>query len=228
MPAATVIATIDSAKVAQQLIDELLEAGFKDQDVEILDGDADALVAEIVERGFGQDDARDYAEAVSRGKSLVAARAPEDKVERVAAIMERYEAGAGEGSQEEQGETVQEVEEELSVGKRKVASGGVRVTSSVVERPVQRTVTLREERVEAERRRADRELSPEEAEAAFEGRTVEVVGTAEEAEVRKTARVVGEVALGKRVEERKETVRDKVRRTEVEVEAVEPASRERK
>ena len=69
MSAATVIATIESAKIAQQLIDELIEAGFKDQDVEILAGDEDELVAEIVERGFGKDDARDYAEAVSRGKT---------------------------------------------------------------------------------------------------------------------------------------------------------------
>ena len=69
MSAATVIATIESAKIAQQLIDELIEAGFKDQDVEILAGDEDELVAEIVERGFGKDDARGYAEAVDRGKS---------------------------------------------------------------------------------------------------------------------------------------------------------------
>jgi uncharacterized protein (TIGR02271 family) len=224
MSAATVIATIDSAKVAQQLIDALLEAGFKDQDVEILDGDADALVAEIVERGFGQDDARDYAEAVNRGKSLVAARAPEDKVERVAAIMERYEASAGESSHEEQGETVQEVEEELAVGKRKVASGGVRVTTSVSERPVEKTVTLREEQVEVERRAADRKLKPEEAEAAFQDKTVEMLGTSEEVSVRKEARVVGEVALGKRVEEHKETVKDTVRRSEVEVEKIKPSS----
>jgi stress response protein YsnF len=46
--------------------------------------------------------------------------------------------------------------------------------------------------------------------------------------VRKTAREVGEVSLGKRVEERTETVRDKVRRTEVEVEELEPASGKRK
>jgi stress response protein YsnF len=39
---------------------------------------------------------------------------------------------------------------------------------------------------------------------------------------------VGEVSLGKRVEERTETVRDKVRRTEVEVEEIEPASNKRK
>ena len=228
MSAATVIATIDSAKVAQQLIDALLEAGFKDQDVEILAGGEDALVAEIVERGFGQGDARDYAEAVNRGKSLVAARAPEDKVERVAAIMERYEAGAGESSHEEQGETVQEVEEELSVGKRKVASGGVRVTTSVSERPVEKTVTLREEEVEVERRAADRKLKPEEAEAAFQDKTVEMLGTSEEVSVRKEARVVGEVALGKRVEEHKETVKDTVRRSEVEVETIKPGARKTK
>jgi stress response protein YsnF len=71
-------------------------------------------------------------------------------------------------------------------------------------------------------------LSPEEAEAAFRDRTVEMTETAEEAEVRKTAREVGEVSLGKRVEERTETVRDKVRRTEVEVEELEPASNKRK
>ena len=61
MSAATVIATIESAKIAQQLIDELIEAGFEDQDVEILAGDEDEIVAEIVERGFGKDDARGYA-----------------------------------------------------------------------------------------------------------------------------------------------------------------------
>ena len=143
--------------------------------------------------------------------------------------MDRYESG---GNDKERGagreETVPVVEEELSVGKRKVATGGVRVTSRVVERPVQRTVHLREEHVEAERKRSDRVLSPEEAEAAFRDKTVEVTGTAEEAEVRKTAREVGEVSLGKRVEERTETVRDKVRRTEVEVEELEPASNKRK
>jgi uncharacterized protein (TIGR02271 family) len=223
MSAATVIATIDSAKVAQQLIDELLEAGFKDQDVEILDGDEDELVAEIVERGFGQGDARGYAKAVSRGKSLVAARAAPEKAEKAAAIMERYEAAEGESSHE-QGETVQEIEEELSVGKRKVASGGVRVTTSVSETPVEETVTLREEEVEVERRPADRKLKPEEVKAAFQDKTVEMLGTSEELEVRKEARVVGEVMLGKRVEEHEETVKDTVRRSEVEVEKIKPSS----
>ena len=120
---------------------------------------------------------------------------------------------------------MQEIEEELWVGKRRVLSGGVRVTTSVNEQPVEETVTLREEQVEVERQPADRKLKPEEAEAAFQEKTVEMLGTSEELEVSKEARVVGEIALGKRIDEREEKVRDKVRRTQVEVEEIKPSSR---
>jgi stress response protein YsnF len=215
----TVIGTIGDAKSAQKLVNELVKAGFKQQDVELLEGSEQEILAKVVERGFAEDDARAYAKAARGGKTLVAARAPENKVDAAVEIIERYESAAAEGAQE-RGETVQEVEEELSVGKRKVATGGVRVTTSVSETPVEEAVTLREERVEAERKPASRKLSPEEAEAAFENKTVEMMGTSEEATVRKEARVVGEVAVGKQVEERQETVKDTVRRTEVEVEEV--------
>jgi stress response protein YsnF len=226
MSAATVIATIESAKIAQQLIDELIEAGFEDQDVEILAGEEDEIVAEIVERGFGKDDARGYAQAVGRGKTVVAARATAGKAEKAAAIMERYEADASEpGSELDDEASVAEVEENVAVGKRKVLSGGVRVTTSVNEQPVEETVTLRDEQVEVERQPANRKLKPEEAEAAFQEKTVEMLGTSEELEVSKEARVVGEIALGKRIDEREEKVRDKVRRTEVEVEEIKPSSR---
>src|SRR3954451_17697369 len=107
-------------------------------------------------------------------------------------------------------ETVQVVEERLAVGKREVATGGVRVTSRVVEAPVEETARLREERVEAVRRPNDRKLSPEEADPACEELTVEMMGSDEEAEVGKTARVAEQVPLGKRVAEREETVRDTV------------------
>jgi uncharacterized protein (TIGR02271 family) len=177
------------------------------------------ILAKVVARGFDEDDARGYAKAVRGGKTLVAARAPEDKVDAAVEIIERYESAGAEGAKQ-QGETVQEVEEELVVGKRKVATGGVRVTTQVSERPVEESVTLREERVEAERKPASRTLSAEEAEAALEEKTVELTETGEEAQVRKTARVTGEVAVGKQVEERQETVQDTVRRTEVEVEEV--------
>jgi stress response protein YsnF len=218
--ATTVISTIDDANNAQRLINELVKAGIEGRDVEILEGSEAKLTATIVERGFDEDDARGYAKAARRGKTLVAALAPERRVDEVVAIMERYEAGGSGKGPDRQEETVQEVEEELTVGKRKSASGGVRVVSSVSETPVEKTVTLREEEIEVERKPVDRKLSPKEAEAAFEEKTVELLATSEEAEISKEARVVEEVSLNKRVEEREETVRDKVRRTEVEVEEV--------
>jgi uncharacterized protein (TIGR02271 family) len=217
--ATTVIGTIADAKNAQKLVNELVKAGFKQHDIELLEGSEKEILATIVERGFDEDDARGYAKAARGGKTLVATRAPEDKVDAAVDLIERYESAGAEGAKE-QGETVQEIEEELSVGKRKVATGGVRVTTSVSERPVEESVTLREERVKAERKPADRTLSAEEAEAAFEEKTVEMLGTGEQAQVSKQARVVGEVAVGKQVKEREETVKDTVRRTEVEVEEV--------
>ena len=220
---ATVIGTIESAKVAQKVIDELLKAGFKDQDVEILEGDEDEIVAEIVERGFDEDDARGYAKAVSKGKTVVAARVDDAKAEKAVAIIERYEA-SDESTELEEEQAVSEVEEKLSVGKSKVASGGVRVTTHVSEQPIEKTVTLRDEQVEVERKPVNRKLKPEAAASAFEEKTVEMLGTSEEVEVNKEAYVTGEVSLGKRVEEHEEKVRDTVRRSEVEVEKLKPSS----
>jgi uncharacterized protein (TIGR02271 family) len=227
--ATSVISAFDDQKIASQVIDALLSEGFKDRDIEVLRGKGDELMGEIAEHGFGKEDAREFAEAAGKGKTLVAARVPEEKLERAVAIMERFETYQDRGSQGAGAEeAVQVVEEELSVGKRKVASGGVRITTSVSERPVKETVRLREEHVGAERRSADRVLSAEEAEAAFKEKTVEMMGTREKAEVRKEARVVGEVALTKETKERQQTVTDTVRRTDVEVEEIEGSPRKRR
>ena len=121
------------------------------------------------------------------------------------------------------GETMQVVEEQLDVGKRQVQRGGVRLVRRVTEKPVEANVTLREEHVKVERHNVGRDLTAEEAERAFaEGdRTIEATETAEEAVVGKTARVVEEVSVGKTATQREETVRDTVRRSDVEVEKIE-------
>jgi uncharacterized protein (TIGR02271 family) len=199
----------------------------------VLDGGRDKLVREIVGRGFAEDDARDYAQAAGQGKKLLAAYAPEARVEQAVAIMERYEAAAGEPERPargrgEQVESVPVAEEELEVGKRKVLRGGVRVTSRVQEQPVEETVSLREEHVEAERRPVDRKLGAAEAEAAFQDRVVEMTETTEELAVEKEARVVEEIALTKHAQEHERTVRDTVRHTEVEVEKIEPQTKKRR
>ena len=217
---ATTVASVFDADVVRKVVNELLEAGLERRHISIVEGDADEARAEVSGRGFGEEDVRAFEEAVRRGKALVAAQAPEEKLDRATAIMDRYEAA---GQEQNRGSKAGEkivpvVEEELEVGKRKVVRGGVRVSSRVVEKPVEEKVRLREEHVEAGRERVDRRLSPEEAEAAFKERTVEMTETAEEAEVAKEARVVEQISLEKRAEEREATVRDKVRRTEVEVE----------
>jgi uncharacterized protein (TIGR02271 family) len=113
-------------------------------------------------------------------------------------------------------EVVQAAEEELRVGKREVGRGGVRVRSYVTERPVEEQVELRQEHVTIERRPVDREITP--GDHAFEERTIEAVERGEEAVVSKTARVTEEIGLRKDVERETETVRDTVRKQEIEVE----------
>jgi uncharacterized protein (TIGR02271 family) len=105
-------------------------------------------------------------------------------------------------------------EENIEIGKRTVDRGTTRVRRYVVETPVERDVTLHGERVTVERRRP---VDPAVTGQTFEERTVEVQETEEVPVVEKTARVVEEVAIRKEETERTETVRDRVRREEVEV-----------
>ncbi len=113
--------------------------------------------------------------------------------------------------------TLPVIEERIAVGKRQVDRGGVRVQQHVTERPVEETVSLREEHVTVERRPANQPVDATNMEAFKEG-VIEVTEMGEEAVVSKQARVVEEVVVGKEVTERQETLRDTVRRTDVEVE----------
>ncbi|HXH68807.1 MAG TPA: YsnF/AvaK domain-containing protein, partial [Pyrinomonadaceae bacterium] len=110
------------------------------------------------------------------------------------------------------------IEEQLRMGKRTVEKGTAQVHTSVAEVPVQESVTLREENVTVERRPADRAV--ENAPAAFKEGTIEVTTQAEVPVVSKEAHVVEEVVVGKNVTEHQETVRDTVKRTEVDVDEV--------
>jgi len=110
------------------------------------------------------------------------------------------------------------VEEELTVGKRQIQRGGVRVFQRVEERPVSEQVTLHEEHVTVDRRPVDRAVTG--ADTTFKEGTIEVTETSEVPVVSKEARVVEEVVVGKTATDRTEIVRDTVRRTDVEVEEV--------
>jgi stress response protein YsnF len=108
------------------------------------------------------------------------------------------------------------VREELHVGKRQVENGGVRLRSRIVERPVEETVRLREERVWVDRTEADRPATDRDFSTFKEGE-IRIKQRAEVPVVNKEARVVEELRVNRDVTEREETIRDTVRSTEVDV-----------
>ncbi|MDF7815402.1 YsnF/AvaK domain-containing protein [Hymenobacter sp. YC55] len=109
------------------------------------------------------------------------------------------------------------IEESLQVGKRVEQTGGARLRSRIVSRPVEASVRLREEHVTVKRNPVNRPATEADF-AAFKEGNVEITESAERAVVGKEARVVEEVTLGKQVTEREETIRDTVRKTEVDIE----------
>jgi len=86
----------------------------------------------------------------------------------------------------------------------------------MAEQPVEQDVSLRQEHIDVERRPVSRPATEQDLRDFKEG-TVEVTATTEEAVVSKEARVVEEVVVSKDVSEETRTIRDTVRKTEVDV-----------
>lgn len=114
-------------------------------------------------------------------------------------------------------QTIKVIKEDLEVGKRTIETGGVRVRSRIVARPVEESVRLREERVTVKRNPVNRPATAADLNAFREGQ-IEMTEHAEVPVVSKTANVVEEISVGKAVTERDEVIRDTVRNTEVDVE----------
>jgi uncharacterized protein (TIGR02271 family) len=237
--AKTVIGVFQDLSKAQEVVRALVDDGVRREDIRTLTSQEGAAVGTLTAVGVPEPEAQAYVEDVRRGGVLVLADTPDDRVDRAVALMERYatvdlEAQTGADTARERGRSgirevetgdvkVPVVEEELQVGTRQVRRGGVRLYTRVTERPVEETVRLRDETVRVERRPVDRPASEADFAAAKEG-TLEVTETDEEPVVRKQARVVEDVVVRKDVQEQTETVRDTVRRTEVEVEPMGAAS----
>ncbi|HEX8893318.1 MAG TPA: DUF2382 domain-containing protein, partial [Terriglobales bacterium] len=99
-------------------------------------------------------------------------------------------------------------------------TGTTRIRRFVTERPVEAQVSLHEEHAEVVRKAITDPSYV--ADIDWSDRAYEVTETAEQAVVSKTARVVEEVSLRKTGTDRVETVKDTVRRQQVEVEKVNP------
>jgi len=120
-------------------------------------------------------------------------------------------------------EVLRLAEEQLEVGKRMVETGRTRVRRFVTEREVSADVTLHEEHADVLRRAiSDPKYL---GDIDWADATIEIRETAEQALVSKTARVVEEVGLRKIGSDHVETVHDKIRRQQVEIERLGPDGR---
>ena len=207
----------------------------------------DASTSTLGRYGVSDEESRFYSEGARRGGTIVIARVHDSNVDDAVDIMARhnpvryedrksdYLADYDESAQaynanqiqenrsryaDQAQERLQEIEEHLKIGKREVVRGGVRVHKYVDTDVQEETLRLREEEVHVDRTAVNRTLSPDEADAAFKEETVELVERSEEAIVEKETVVTGEVAVGKDVKMREETVGGEVRSTRVEVERI--------
>lgn len=263
----TVVGLFDDRSEAQAAMQELVQRGFVQEDIDLsnrsmADTTADTTTSSSESAGigdsisnffgslFGDDEttANSYANAAYDADAILTVQV--DSAERAAEAAEIFdrhgaidvdERNAQYGAQNFSGATdatatnatatnamradadLQEetvipvVEEELQVGKREVERGGARIRSRIIERPVEASVRLREEHIVINRRPVNRAVTDADLSNFREGE-IELTEHAEVPVVAKQARVVEEIEVGKTVEERSETVRDTVRRTDVDVE----------
>jgi len=199
-------------------------------------------------RGYGLSghDLDGFSEGVRRGGTLICAKCDDANASKVADMFrglpsvdvsrraERWRSAGWKGYDQSAGMYAREdidrertlgqselhvpiIQEQIAVGKREVDRGGVRVETHVTEQPFEQTVALREEQVRVERHPVNRAVT---AADEIGDRTIEMTARGEEAVVQKSARVVEEVVVSKEAATRQETIRDTVKKTDVDVRPV--------
>jgi uncharacterized protein (TIGR02271 family) len=244
-----IVTLFDTAEHAQAAKTNLQHAGYAVEDISIVSGqELPKTTSALREPGlwhrlFGGDieehEATVYAKAVESGGVVLALRAREEEIPRamgILGVISKATAAAIAApaavaaavparpvvSDLGKNEVIRLAEEHLEVGKRLVEQGTTRIRRFVTEKPVEAQVTLHEEHAEVVRRAVSDPNYVKDIDWA--DTTVEVRETAEEAVVSKSARIAEEVVVGKTGSDRVETVRDTVRRQQVEVEKI-PGSR---
>jgi len=235
----TVIGLFDDRNEAMRAYTALHEEGFAKADLDILTNDDkdDVPKLEAMRKAVPAPDVNVYLEGVRQGGTIITANVTEGAVARAAEIMSNFNmVNVGQRATElqatnkdlvlsnaaTQDNVIEVIEEDLQVGTEQVERGRMRIYSVVTEREVQKDVALRDETIRIQRRPVNREvqINPN----LFREQSFEMVEVDEIAKVSKTARVVEEVSLGKEVVEKIETIKETLRRQDVEIEEV-PAVR---
>jgi len=231
-PMRTVVGLFDDRNEAMRAYTALVDEGYAKADLDILtndDKDDEPRLAHM-RQWVPEPDVSIYLEGVRRGGTIITAYVADSSVARAAEIMSGYKMinikkrGAEleavrrdlKLSDPAKSDNVLEVvEAELWVGKEIVERGRMRIYSI-------HTGRLRDETLRVQRRPVNRSVkaNPD----LFRERSFEMVEMFEIAKVGKTARVVEEVFLGKEVVDKVETIKETLRRQNVQVEEI-PALR---
>src|SRR5215469_4027478 len=243
-----IVALYDRTEKAQEAAHALESSGFDSSDINISNGeflrDKDVRDSNVWQRLFGRSvsdqESAAFRRTLNSGGALLTLRTPDTEVNRAMRILDVHgPMNLRDRSTSTQTSSVQTsaipatdtrrvnvaeeevlrlAEEQIDVGKRQVATGKSRIRRFVTEKPVEQQITLHEEHCEVSRREVtDPRLAKE---IDWKDRTIEVTETSEQPVVTKTARVAEEVVIRKRGSDHVETIRDTVRRQQLEVERV--------
>jgi len=252
-----IVTLYDTMQHAEAARKNLEAAGFSPGEMSMISSKTIASSGErlrepgLWHRLFGRDiaehEASVYGRTVEAGGVVLTVRVPESEVSRAMAILNAHNVVDVQSRARQQGliaetapktmpataggpladeEVIALAEEQINVGKRVIPQGTTRIRRFITEKPVEAQVNLHEEHVEVIRRAiADPNYTRN---IEWADKTIELTETAEEPVISKTAHVVEEVVVRKGSSDHVETVRDKVRRQQVDVERTNESSPKRK
>jgi len=239
-----IVAAYDRAAKAKDAARALEASGFPSSDISLLSRDT-LSASEIREAGIwrrlfgrnvGDNESAVYSRTIDSGGTLLTLRAQDTEIPRAMKILDVHNpVDVGERAANYTATTktavtppastvkspvTEEVlrlaEEQLDVGKRLVEIGKARIRRFVIEKPVESRVTLHEEHAAMLRRPVtDASLARD---VDWSDKTFEITETAEQAVINKTAHVAEEVVIRVEGSDHVETVRDTLRRQQVELE----------
>ena len=240
----TVIGIYDNKAKAQEAMQELINRGFNEANIDIStsnnhnqnlknnNADAGDSLSRFFNSLFGKGEEATRYTNVARRSSVVTVHASSAvEAQNAARIMDQFGSidVAARASQSEGGtagqsaatDTIPVIEEQMNVGKRVVETGGARLRSRIIEKPVEASIRLREEHIRVERNPVNRPATEADF-ANFKEGDFEMTERAEVPVVGKESRVVEEIRMSKEVEEKDEKIRGTVKSTEVKVDKLDP------
>jgi len=234
-----IVTIYDSTDKALAAARVLASSGFSSQDISLHNRESlssSAKDAGLWRRLFGatvrDNESSNYSRAIETGGAVLAVRVADTDADRVRKILgtpssteimdPNRVSGVGSAKTTPLNLTREEIlqcaEEQLEIEKRQVEVGTARVRRFMTEKPVESKVSLHEEHAEIQRRSVNGQSNLKDID--WNDKVLEFVETDEQVAVRKVARVTEEVVVRKAGSDHVETIRDTVRRQQVEVDHI--------